>query len=153
MKAQDLYLQSLDSGTTIDHIPAKKALKVLEKLELDYDGVTTVAINVDSAKLGGGKKDLIFIENKELTQREVDKIALIARGATVNWLKDHQVLRKERLGIPEHVEGIIQCINPNCVTNKEGIETQFSIQQNPLRAKCYYCEKTMLEKELEDGIR
>ncbi len=151
MKAKELYLQALESGTTIDHIPAKKALQVLSKLELDYGGVTTVAINVDSNRMG--KKDLIFIENKELNRKEVDKISLIARGATVNWLKNSLVLRKERLGIPEHVEGIIQCINPNCVTNKEGIETKFAVQQNPLRAKCYYCEKTMGEKEVEDGIQ
>ena len=39
---------------------------------------------------------------------------------------------------------ILKCINPNCITNKETIETKFNvIEEKPLKIQCHYCEKTM----------
>lgn len=148
---KELHINALCNGTSIDHIPANTALELLERLELSHEGITTIALNVESKKLG--RKDLVFIENKELSDKEIDKVALLARGATINIIKDYDVKKKIRLGIPSQVEGIMQCINPNCITNLEHIPTKFSIQKEPFKAKCYYCEKTMEQKEIEKAIK
>jgi aspartate carbamoyltransferase regulatory subunit len=71
----------------------------------------------------------------------------------LNVIKGYKVIKKERLTFPDHAEGIIECINPNCITNIEKIPTKFSLKKNPLRATCYYCETTMEEEEIMKGIK
>ncbi|MEM3575353.1 MAG: aspartate carbamoyltransferase regulatory subunit, partial [Candidatus Bathyarchaeia archaeon] len=81
---KDLRIQKIENGTVIDHITAGYALDVLRILNMDgKDGhVISIAMNVRSDKMG--KKDIVKIENRELRQQEVDKIALLAPKATIN---------------------------------------------------------------------
>lgn len=145
-----LYLKPIDRGTTIDHLPVGTALKILMVLG-EGDFAITVAIRVPSHKMG--LKDLVFIENKFLSKEELDKVALIARKATVNIIKSGEVKEKIKLEMPKEVIGILECINPNCITNKESIPTKFTITQNPETARCYYCEKKMNHEEIAARIK
>jgi len=45
--------------------------------------------------------------------------------------------------LPDEIVGIVKCPNPNCISNSnEPIETKFIvIQRDPLKIKCYYCER------------
>jgi aspartate carbamoyltransferase regulatory subunit len=147
---EEPYIKPIKSGTTIDHIPAGVALKVLKVLKLS-EHPTTVAMRVPSKKMG--TKDLIFIENKYLTKDEINKVALLARNATVNIVKDWRVVEKKKLTLPSEAIDLIKCINPNCISNIENIATRFFIMKNPERAKCYYCETIMGKKEIEDRIK
>jgi aspartate carbamoyltransferase regulatory subunit len=147
---KEFYIKPIPKGTTIDHLPVGTALRILQVISIE-DNPITVAIGVESRKLG--RKDLVFIENKYLSKAELEKIALIAPNATINFIKDGKVDKKFNLSIPEKAIGMISCINPKCITNAESIETKFSILRNPLRAKCYYCETIMSEREFRERVK
>lgn len=149
--SKGIRLTPISSGTVLDHLPVGTALKILEILNLGYEGAVTIAINTESKKLV--RKDLIFIDKKVLNSMEIEKIGLIARGATLNIIEDSAVMKKEKIALPKQATGILACINPNCITNFEGFPTKFSIQEKPLQAKCFYCEKTMGKKEIFEKIR
>ena len=152
MKETDIRLTPLKNGTVLDHLPAGTALRILEVLELSKPkNAVTIAINTESRRMG--RKDLVFIEGKELKKNEIEKIGLLAKGATMNIIKEGEVKNKQTITIPENATGIIKCMNPKCISSIENIETKFSVLQNPLRAKCQYCEKTMQEKEITNAIK
>ncbi|RLF81455.1 aspartate carbamoyltransferase regulatory subunit, partial [Thermococci archaeon] len=116
---KELKVSAINKGTVIDHIPSGKGLKVLEILNLPKDSTILVAINVKSRKLG--KKDIIKVEGKILSEDEVNKIALIAPTATVNIIDKWEVVDKKKVEAPDEIVGIIKCANPNCITNYEEV--------------------------------
>lgn len=137
----------IKNGTVIDHIPSGMALKVLKILGISEDvgSTVTVALHVPSKVMGW--KDIVKVEDRELSAREVDKIALIAPGATVNVIRNYNVAEKRPVTLPDRAVGILRCANPNCITNRrEPVETEFLVATtDPLRLRCGYCER-----ELED---
>jgi len=102
--------------------------------------VVSVAMNVSGKK---GKKDIVKIENRELDPKELNKIALIAPNATINIIREFEVVKKHTVQIPDEVIGIAKCSNPTCISNaREPVESRFHvISKNPPRIKCYYCER------------
>jgi len=145
-----LYLKPVEKGTAIDHLPGGTALKIL-KVVGEGDGAVTLAIRVPSHKMG--IKDLVFIENRFLNEEELSKVALVSKDATVNLIEANEVKKKVTLSIPKEVTGILECINPKCISNIEGIPGKFAITDNPLTAKCYYCEKKMNKEEISSRIK
>ncbi|MEM4662820.1 MAG: aspartate carbamoyltransferase regulatory subunit [Candidatus Diapherotrites archaeon] len=144
-----LYIKPIEKGTTIDHLPVGTALHILRIIGSTEHAVT-VAINVPSKKLG--RKDLVFVENKTLTNEQIAKISLIAPGATLNLIEKNEVVLKTHLELPKKVVGLMNCINPKCITNAENVETIFYIQPDG-KARCYYCEKTMTREEYITRLR
>ncbi len=145
----ELKVTAIKEGTVIDHIPAGKGLKVIQILRLDKlnGGALLLAANVHSRKLG--RKDIVKIEGKFLSEEEVNKIALIAPSATVNIVRDYKVAEKFPVEIPEEISGILKCANPNCVSNHEYTTPKFYvISKEPLKVRCHYCERTMEEEEI-----
>jgi aspartate carbamoyltransferase regulatory subunit len=141
---KELKVQPIKNGTVIDHIPAGRALKVLHILgipEREISSIVSVAMNVRSNIMG--KKDIVKVEDRELEPKEVDKIALIAPRATINIIRDYEVVEKHRVKLPKEVIGILKCSNPTCISNsREPIESRFIvISDNPPRVRCYYCER------------
>ncbi|MEM2529933.1 MAG: aspartate carbamoyltransferase regulatory subunit, partial [Candidatus Bathyarchaeia archaeon] len=131
---KDLRIQKIENGTVIDHITAGYALDVLRILNMDgKDG------HVRSDKMG--KKDIVKIENRELRQQEVDKIALLAPKATINIIRDYGVAQKTRVRLPEVIRDIVRCDNPVCISNaKEPVEPKFYVvSTGPLLLRCHYC--------------
>jgi len=127
----------------IDHIPSPLALKVLQILRLPDDGIMSIGLNFPSKKLG--RKDLIKIENTYLHEEETNKLALIAPTATINIIKNHKLIEKRKIKLPDVVIDIIRCPNPLCITNHESIQSQFSISgESPLSARCHYCEREVV---------
>lgn len=145
-----LYIKPIERGTTIDHLPAGSAFKIL-KIVGKPDSTITVAIRVPSRKLG--IKDLVFIENRTLNSEELEKIALVAPNATVNIIENNEVKQKIRLSVPKEAHNIIACINPNCITNKENVPSRFYIDAETGKAKCHYCERIMTRDEYTERIR
>ncbi len=137
---KQLKVDAINNGTVIDHIPSGKALAVADILNLSGSNEVMIGINLNSKKVG--KKDLIKIENRELSQEEVNSIALIAPSVTLTIIKDFEVIRKAKAEIPESIEGLILCPNPKCITNSEKIKTKFKVtDEKPLQVRCHYCEK------------
>src|SRR3989338_7610923 len=82
-KKKELSISAIKEGTAIDHIPADATFKVAEILHLDnHNGTVSIAANLQSKSMG--KKGIIKVEGKFLTQDEVNKIAIVAPDATVN---------------------------------------------------------------------
>ncbi|MEM4161155.1 MAG: aspartate carbamoyltransferase regulatory subunit [Thermoplasmata archaeon] len=138
-------------GTVIDHIPAGMGLKVLKVLGLDVQEIrhtVSLGIHVRSAKLGW--KDILKIEERELKKSEVDKIALIAPGATISIIEKGEVKEKFKVSLPKRAKGIMRCPNPNCISNTgEPVEHEFFlVSEKPVKYRCKYCERI-----LEDVLR
>ncbi|MBU0635668.1 aspartate carbamoyltransferase regulatory subunit [Candidatus Micrarchaeota archaeon] len=146
-------LTPIANGTVLDHLPVGSAPKLVNLLDLDVSsGAITIAINTES-KDGRERKDLLFIENMELTPIDLEKIGLIAHGSTWNLIKNKQVVHKQKIPLPSQVKGVMHCQNPICITNAEPITTQFVILEKPLEAVCYYCERTISEKDLLSSLK
>ena len=74
---------AIRNGTVIDHVPSGQALRVLEMLGIGGNTSVPVSLvmNVPSKKMGS--KDIIKVEDRELTQAELDRLALVAPDAHV----------------------------------------------------------------------
>jgi len=87
----------IEEGITVDHITPGKALDVLKTLGVtpESGNPMIVLINVKSIKMG--KKDVIKLENVKLDPKKViAKIKKIAPNATVNLIKEYEVIQKVR---------------------------------------------------------
>lgn len=147
---KEIKIAPIKNGTAIDHLNTGSAYKILEVLNL-RDHTVTAGMGVESRKMG--KKDIVFIEGRELSGKELDMIALIGKGATINIIKNSEITKKFQLEYPKRAEGIIKCINPKCITNSERIHSKFDIKTNPLEAKCWYCETRMSEQDIVASIK
>lgn len=143
---------AIADGVVIDHIPAMRALQVLEILGVHHEGrptdaIVTLGMNMESSKRG--RKDIVKIERKELSKAELNKIALIAPEATVNIIRDSQVAEKFKIAIPAVFDHVVHCPNQNCVTNHEPAKTRFvTIATKPLMIRCHYCERVVWQDEV-----
>lgn len=148
--SKELRVKKIKKGTVIDHISAGQALNVLKILgieRLEPRATVTVAINVPSSKIG--YKDILKVEGLELRGEDIDKISLIAPEATINIIRDYEVIDKKKVEIPKVIEGILRCANPNCITNHEVVKTKFIVEnKKPIKLRCYYCERAMGEEDI-----
>lgn len=144
----DMKVRKIKNGTVIDHISAGQSLNVLKILGItkEYPKTTvTVAMNVPSGKLG--YKDIVKVEGRELKAEELDKISLIAPDATINIIRNYEVVEKKSVSLPKILEGVLKCDNPNCITHYEVAKSQFIVEEkNPIKLRCIYCERSMDEE-------
>jgi len=139
---RELRVSKIAEGTVIDHIDAGRALYVLKMLGLTGSEGLTIAVvmNVPSKKLG--RKDIVKVEGVILRGDQVSKIALIAPSATINIIRNYEVVEKVKVSVPPLVEGLLRCANPSCITNQAGepVRSRFHVVSvRPLRLRCEYC--------------
>lgn len=145
-----LKVAALRNGTVIDHIPSDKLFKVVSILHLDVClNQITLANNLESAKIGS--KGLVKISDRALAEDETNKLALIAPNAKINIIRDYQVVEKRPLVLPEEIYEIVQCSNPNCITNHQPVTTRFFVlnDEGNARLKCRYCEREVKLEEVK----
>jgi aspartate carbamoyltransferase regulatory subunit len=143
-KAEDpenegLLVRRIRNGTVIDHIAAGEALNVVKILGITGSTAEalSIATNVPSGQMG--KKDIVKLNNRELSKEEVDRIALISPHATINIIRDYKVCEKKGVEIPDLIEGLVRCPNPGCISNtNEPIRSRFLVTGKGLR--CTYCD-------------
>lgn len=146
---KELKVQPIRNGTVIDHISPGNGLRVLHILNIPQPGMTstvTAAINVPSK--GKGRKDIVKVEDRELDSAELNKISLIAPKATINIIREYEVAEKHRVALPDMVEGIVRCPNPNCISNQEHepIQSAFKVtRKDPPSLQCGYCDRVVLD--------
>jgi aspartate carbamoyltransferase regulatory subunit len=146
---KSLKVEPIENGTVIDHIKQGKALNVYNALNIKKDKTITIAMNVPSGK--NHKKDILKIEGIELSKYDVDKISLISPNATINIIKNKIVINKFKVEIPNTIEGILKCTNPNCITNMENVAGKFEVEdREPLKIRCVYCEKFLNSIEVRN---
>ncbi len=147
---KELKVKSIKNGTVIDHIKQNRAANILSMLNLpDDETPIMVAINVESSNMG--KKDIIKIEGRELSEEEVDKLVLLAPQASVNIIRDYEITNKFNLQLTDEVVDVVKCSNPNCITNSdEPIQDKFYVQsKDPIVLRCHYCERTIDYEDIE----
>lgn len=142
MPEKELKVSKIKEGTVIDHIDAGRALIVLKILGITGEEGFTVAVlmNVPSRKLG--RKDIVKVEGVELREDQVNKITLVAPSATINIIRDYEVAEKVKVSVPPVIEGVLKCVNPNCITNqpREPVKPHFKVAAvRPLKVVCKYC--------------
>lgn len=141
-----MRVRSIKHGTVIDHITAGQALNVLRILGISgtSTAVVSVAMNVPSGVLG--LKDIVKVEDRELKEEEVDRISLIAPNATINIIRDFEVIEKHKVELPERLEGVVKCDNPNCISNtNEPVISKFVVNKKPVELRCIYCDHVISE--------
>ncbi|MFB5598478.1 MAG: aspartate carbamoyltransferase regulatory subunit, partial [Nitrosopumilaceae archaeon] len=140
MEQSELMVRRIKEGTVIDHIDEGKGLQVLDALRIDgQDGsLITLAMNVPSGK--SKKKDIIKVENKFLKDDDTNKIAIIASKATINIITNYKLIEKRRVALPNEIDKIFRCTNPDCITNStEHIESIMDvIDKDGMVLKCRY---------------
>ncbi|MFC2543156.1 MAG: aspartate carbamoyltransferase regulatory subunit [Leptotrichia hofstadii] len=159
-EGRELLIRAIKHGIVIDHIPSEKVFAIVEILKLkEYSERITVATNMPSSSLG--RKGIIKIEEKILEEKELNNIALLAPNVTINIIEDYKVIEKTKLDRLDKVIGLMKCDNPKCISNHENIETKFirikenseKLDENNLeeksKYKCFYCEKVILEDEIQ----
>jgi aspartate carbamoyltransferase regulatory subunit len=141
---RELKITPIKNGTVIDHIGNGLALDVLRIVgvqTLDKDSTVSVALHVRSGKLGW--KDIVKVENMELSARKVNAIALIAPTATISIIREFKVQEKRVVDLPERILGVLRCPNLNCITNQaEPIESEFEVvRRRPVLLTCAFCDR------------
>lgn len=151
---KELKVKPIKRGTVIDHIPTGMALKVLRILGISdgkVNSTVSIAMHVESNKMGW--KDVVKVEDRELKVSEVNKISLIAPDATINIIREYEIVKKTKVKLPKVIESLMKCENPTCITNviKEPVTTKFKVvSRNPPVIVCYYCERE--QKNIEKNI-
>ncbi|MCQ4336128.1 MAG: aspartate carbamoyltransferase regulatory subunit [Sulfolobales archaeon] len=150
MSSATLTVSKIRNGTVIDHIPAGRSLAVLKVLGITgYEGLRiAILMNVESKKLS--RKDIVKIEDKVVDEREASIISLIAPEATINIVRDFNVVEKRNLRLPETIKGLLKCPNPLCVTNNdpEALSEFVKVSEKPLRLRCVYCDTYLNEADV-----
>ena len=145
VQESELIVRRIREGTVIDHINEGKGLQVLNALGIDgKDGsVITIALNVPSGKFN--RKDIIKVENKFLKDDDTNKLAVIAPTSTVNIIKNYKLVEKRRVSLPNEIDRIFRCSNPECISNStEHIESIMDvIDKSGLVLKCRYCSRIL----------
>jgi len=148
MAEMELKVRPINNGTVIDHIAGGQALNVLKILGISgtTEASVSVVMNVESKK--EGRKDIVKVEDRELKEEEVNRIALIAPHATINIIRDYKVVEKRHVDLPDEIVGVVRCQNPSCISNtKEPIESRMRVvARNPVLLRCLYCEQPLTEK-------
>ena len=144
-----LRVQPIRNGTVIDHIKAGRGRKILDTLELIDKGTTiTLLMHVPSKK--NTSKDVIKIEDRELSESESQKLALLSPGAHVNIIRNFVVAEKNVAELPKSISDMALCSNVNCISNNErGARTTFNIiNEDSLNIQCIYCGRKIAEDNI-----
>ena len=146
---------AIRNGTVIDHIPNGQALRVLEMLGIS--GSTSVPVslvmNVPSKKMGS--KDIIKVEDRELTQSELDRLALVAPDAHVAIIRAYAVAEKLTINLGEEVTNVVRCMMSNCITTnlREPLPHRLKVvSKDPLEIRCHYCGRPQDIDELVNNV-
>jgi len=110
-------------------------------------------MNVPSGKMG--RKDVLKIEDRELNQEELDRLALIAPKASVAIIRNYHVAEKRTIELGTELINIVRCSFSNCITQnpREPLPHKLKIiSAEPMKIRCFYCGKNQNIDEIVDYI-
>ncbi len=138
---KELNVSALKDGTVIDHIPSRNLFKVISILDIEKsDKTISIGYNLSSNRLGS--KGILKISDTFFQPEAINMIALVAPDASLNIIRDYQVVEKKTVTVPDFISGFVKCMNPKCITNHESILTKFEVvDKKSVDLKCIYCEK------------
>ncbi len=134
-----MIIGQIINGIVLDHITAGRGVDIYETLRLgELDCTVAMIFNADSVKMG--KKDIIKIGTP--IDIDLDVLGIIDPGITVNYIRNGEVAKRERISLPATIRGILKCKNPRCITTTEqGLTQEFRLcdEENKVY-RCVYCE-------------
>ena len=144
-----LRVQPIRNGTVIDHIKAGRGKKVLDILGLS-GSETTISLLINVQSKIQKRKDIIKIEDRELNEVEIEKLALLSPDAIVNIIRNYAVAEKKKIETPPFTSELVYCPNENCICNNErGVSTNFKLlSEENLQIKCTYCGRKIEEENI-----
>ena len=134
-----MTVDEIKNGIVLDHITAGRCMDIYNILKLGEMSSTVAMIkNADSVKMG--KKDIIKIF--ESIEIDLDVLGYIDPGITVNIIQNGELVKREKLSLPEQVTGVIKCKNPRCITSVEQeLPHKFRLTDRENKVyRCIYCE-------------
>ncbi len=134
-----MNIDSIVNGVVIDHITAGSGMKLYELLNLDsLDASVAIIKNVSSKKMG--KKDIIKIDADILV--DFDVIGYVNPNATVNIIKNGNLVEKRSIDMPQVLTNVIKCKNPRCITScEQELDHIFKLTDEDGKVyRCIYCE-------------
>ncbi len=134
-----MNIDSIQNGVVIDHITAGQGMKLYHLLKLDETDLSVAIIrNVVSRKMG--KKDIIKIDAD--IPVNLDVIAYVDPGATVNIIRNGALVEKRQMELPEMLTDVLTCKNPRCITSTEQeLKHIFRLTDRENKVyRCIYCE-------------
>lgn len=137
-----MKIDSIKNGIVIDHIGAKKGMKIYEALKLkELDCSVAIITNAKSEKMG--RKDIIKID-KDI-EINMDVIGFIEPNATINVVKEDKLVDKYNVTLPEKIVNIAKCQNPRCITSVEkDLDQVFHLTDKENQVyRCQYCEMSL----------
>jgi aspartate carbamoyltransferase regulatory subunit len=144
---RELIVSAIENGTVIDHVAPGRALDVVRILNLEgFGDSVALVMNAPSGKIG--RKDVVKIASRALSESEVNEIALVAPSATLSIIKNYEIVEKRKIELPDVIHGVLSCINPNCISRKEGTPRFIVEKRSPVVLRCYYCERLILEDDI-----
>jgi len=145
---------AIRNGTVIDHIPGGMVLQALQIFNVDgrQSNPISLVMNVPSGKLG--TKDILKIEDRELTQEELDRLALIAPIASVSIIRNYSVAEKLSIQLSDEMINVAHCVYSNCISNavREPLSHRLKLlSTSPMVLQCHYCGRNQnLERLIEN---
>lgn len=132
-----MNIDSIKNGIVIDHISAGFGMKLYTLLGLDELQCSIAIIkNAHSNKIE--KKDIIKIDSN--IEINLDVIGFVNPEATVNIIKNGEIIEKKTIPMPKKLTNVIKCKNPRCITSSEqNLNHQFRLAENKAY-RCIYCE-------------
>ncbi len=134
-----MNIAAIQNGVVIDHITAGKGMTLYKLMKLDETDLSVAIIkNVNSRKMG--KKDIIKIDAD--IPVDLDVIAYVDPGATVNIIRQGKLVEKRAIEMPLTLTDVIFCKNPRCITSTEQeLHHVFRLtDRNEKVYRCLYCE-------------
>lgn len=134
-----MNIDSIQNGFVIDHIEAGSGMKLYDLLKLDEHDVSVAIIkNVQSKKMG--KKDIIKIDAD--VDLNLDVIGYVDPTATVNVIKNGELVEKLSIAMPQTLVNVIKCKNPRCITScEQELDHIFKLADKSNKEyRCLYCE-------------
>ena len=134
-----MNIDSIQNGYVIDHIRAGRAMQIYHYLGLD-DLDCSVAIIKNAKSQDMGKKDIIKIDQE--IPLDINLLAYIDPGVTVNIIRDGKLVEKRKPDMPERIVNVMKCKNPRCITQVEQELDQVFVltdRENQVY-RCMYCE-------------
>ena len=134
-----MNIDSVRNGVVIDHITAGNGARLYELLGLDSLTCTVAFIrNVPSKKMG--RKDIIKVDGD--VTLNLDVIGYVDPAATVNVIRNGELVEKKNIAMPLQLVNVIKCKNPRCINTTEQ-ELAHIVRLTDADAKvyrCIYCE-------------
>ena len=134
-----MHIDSIHNGVVLDHIQAGKSMEIYKYLHLDkLDCSVAIIKNVRSGRMG--KKDIIKIDQE--IPLDVNLLAYIDPGVTVNIIRNGKLVEKKKPEMPERIVNVMKCKNPRCITQVEQeLDHVFVLTDKKEQVyRCFYCE-------------